>query len=130
MRYQYTLIEKHLQYINMEYKITQGQKEKFIKTIQRYIDSEMEVLKNLSEAEELSYDESHQVDSIDHIKVVDVERKEGWVIDVDLYVNSSALFFDDVLYHLHYELEKYIGMNSVNERNVIDIRESGPGIDW
>ena len=72
----------------------------------------------------------YQVDSIDRIKVVDVGRKEGWVIDVDLYVNSSVLFFDDVLYHLHYELKKYIGMNSVNERNVIDIRESGPGIDW
>ena len=114
----------------MEYKISPGQKEKFIKTIQRYIDSEMEDLKNLSEAEELSYDESHQVDSIDHIKVVNIERKEGWVIDVDLYVNSSARFFDDVLYHMYYQLKKYIGMNSVNERNIIDIRESGPGIDF
>ena len=89
----------------------------------------MEDLKNLSEAEELSYDESHQVDSIDHIKVVDVERKEGWVIDVDLYVNSNALFFDDVLYHMYHQLKKHIGMNSVNERNVIDMREFGPGID-
>jgi hypothetical protein len=114
----------------MEYKITPGQKEKLIQTIQRYIDSEMEDLKNLSEAEELSYDESHQVDSIDHIKVVDVERKEGWVIDVDLYVNSSALFFDDVLYHMYHQLKKHIGINSVNERNVIDTRESGPGIDF
>ena len=114
----------------MEHKITQGQKEKFIKTIQRYIDSEMEDLKNLSNKEELSYDESHQVNSIDHIEVVNIERKEGWVIDVDLYVDSNTRFFDDVLYHMYYQLKKYIGMNSVNERNIIYIRESGPGIDF
>lgn len=114
----------------MEYKITKEQKEKFIQTIQRYIDSEMEELKRNSEEGELSYDESHQVDSIDQIKVVNVERKEGWVIDVDLYVSSSALFFEDVLYHMHYQLKKHIGMNSVNERDVIDTREFGPGIDF
>jgi transcriptional regulator of heat shock response len=114
----------------MEYKITQGQNERFIQTIQRFIDSEMEVLKNLSEEEELSYDESHQVDSIDHIKVVDVEKKQRWVINVDIYVNSNTSFFEDVLYHLRYELRKYIGFNSVNERNVIEIRKFGPGIDF
>ena len=114
----------------MEYKISSEQKEKFIKTIQRYIDSEMEDLKNLSNKEELSYDESHQVNSIDHIEVVNIERKEGWVIDVDLYVDSNTRFFDDVLYHMYYQLKKYIGMNSVNERNIIDIRKSGPGIDF
>ena len=130
MRYQYILKEKTQLFTDMNYNISQKQKEKLIQTIQKYIDFEMGDLKKYSEEGELSYDECHQVDSIDHIKVVDVGRKEGWVIVVDLYVNSSALFFDDVLYHLHYELEKYIGMNSVNERNVIDIRESGPGIDW
>lgn len=114
----------------MNYNVSQKQKEKFIQIIQNQIDTEIAELRKYSEEGELSYDESHQVDSIDRIKVVDVGRKEGWVIDVDLYVNSSVLFFDDVLYHLHYELKKYIGMNSVNERNVIDIRESGPGIDW
>jgi hypothetical protein len=114
----------------MNYKINSNQKEKLVQIIQNVIDSEIVELKRHSEEGELSYDESSQVDGIDHIKVIDIERKEGWVINVDLYVNSSVLFFDDVLYHLHYELKKYIGMNSVNERNVIDIRESGPGIDW
>ena len=114
----------------MEYKITKEQKEKFIQTIQKYIDVEIIDLKKHSEEGELSYDESSQVDSIDHIKVVDVERKEGWVINVDIYKNGMRYSFDDVLYHMSYELKKYIGMNSVNERNVIDIRTSGPGIDW
>jgi hypothetical protein len=114
----------------MEYKITQGQKEKFIQTLQRYIDSEMEQLKKYSEAEELDYDESAEVDSIDRIIVVDVERKEGWVISVDIYKNATRYFFDDVLYHMHHQLKKHIGMNSVNERNVIDVREFGPGIDY
>ncbi len=114
----------------MNYKINSNQKDKLVQIIQNVIDSELVDLKRHSEEGDLSYDESLQVDSIDQIKVIDIERKEGWVIDVDLYVNSSVLFFDDVLYHLHYELKRYIGMNSVNERNVIDTREFGPGIDW
>jgi hypothetical protein len=71
-----------------------------------------------------------EVDSIDRIKVVDVEKYEGWAISVDIYKNTSRFSFDDVLYHLYQQLKKHIGMNSVNERNVIDIRESGPGIDF
>jgi len=63
----------------MNYNISQKQKEKLIQTIQKYIDFEMEDLKKYSEEGELSYDECHQVDSIDHIKVVDVGRKECFI---------------------------------------------------
>lgn len=114
----------------MEFRISTKQKEKLIDSVQRYIDTELKELKEFSEQGDLSYDESSQVDSIDHIKVVNVEKKEGWVIEVDIYKNGGRYSFDDVLYHLHHELKKYIGMNSVNEREIIDVRSSGPGIDW
>lgn len=114
----------------MEYKITQKQKEKFLNFIQKHVDQEMKILKKFSEEGELSFGESMEVDSIDHIKVVDVEKKEGFVISVDIYKNTTRYSFDDVLYHLYQQLKKHIGMNSVNERNVIDIREFGPGTDF
>ena len=117
-------------FMDMEYKITQNQKDKFIKLIQSHIDYELSVLKKFSSEGELSFGESMEVDSIDRIKVVDVEKKEGWAISVDIYKNTSRFSFDDVLYHIHQQLKKHIGTNSVNERNVIDIREFGPGVDF
>ena len=114
----------------MIYRISTKQKEKTINLIQKFINSELEKLKKYSEDGDLSYDEAFEVDSIDEIRVVDVEKKEGWVILVDIYKNTNRYSFEEVLYNLSYDLRRYIGMNSVNERNVIDNRTSGPGIDW
>jgi hypothetical protein len=114
----------------MIYRISTKQKEKTINLIQKFINSELEILKKYSEDGDLSYDEAFEVDSIDEIRVVDVEKKEGWVILVDIYKNTNRYSFEGVLYNLSYDLRRYIGMNSVNERNVIDNRTSGPGIDW
>lgn len=129
MKCQFTLIEKLHLFIKMEYKITEKQKEKIIASIQSYIDSEMRDLKEYADNGDLSYEETMQVDSVEKIKVVDVEKKAGWVINVRVYT-KGRFTFDDVFYHISHEIRKYIGMNSINEIDIIDTREFGPGIDF
>lgn len=130
MIYQFILQEKPHLFTKMEYIITPKQKQKLINHIQKLIDSEMKDLKELADNDELSFGEAMEVTSIEKIKVVDVEKKEGWVISVDIYKNTSRFSFEDTLYHLYYQLKKHIGANEVRENKMVITQNFGPGIDY
>lgn len=110
--------------------ITESHRDKLINIIQSQIDSEMSNLKKLSDEDELSFDEYMEVESIVGISVVGIERTDKWMITVDIYKNYPRNSFDNVLYHLSYQLRDYIGDNEIVEGEIIDDRTTGLGIDW
>ena len=68
----------------MKLLLTETQKNKLVNIIQNQINSELETLRKLSDQDELSFDEQMEVDSIVELKVVNLERKDKWIITVDI----------------------------------------------
>jgi hypothetical protein len=116
----------------MEYKISPEQNKKLTKTIQNFIDFELEMLKQTaaSEDSEMSFDETHQIETIESIKVHSVDKKEKWIIYVDAYTQRPLYHYDEVLYHISYQLKKHIGPNEVKENQMIITQNFGPGFDY
>lgn len=114
----------------MKLLLTETQRSKMVNIIQNQINSELETLRKLSDQDELSFDEQMEVDSIVELKVVNLERKDKWIITVDIYKNYIRYSFENVLYHISYQLQPIIGPNTVIEGEIIDKRDNGPGIDW
>ena len=75
-------------------------------------------------------DELDEINSVDKIKVTNFVKDEVPVLYVDLYVNSNRKDFDNIIYIMEYELEKYIGNSQIIVNKIIDTRTFGPGIDW
>lgn len=132
MKLVYFLIEKPQQFIDMEYKISPEQKEKFTMTVQNFIDSELDKLKEMAESEdgEMSFDETMQIEAIERIKIYDLEKSEKWIIRVDVYTTRPLYYYDDVFYHISYQLKKHIGPNKIVENSMVVTNTTGPGIDW
>ena len=120
MRHQFILTEKNLQFIKMKLLLTETQKNKLVNIIQNQINSELETLRKLSDQDELAFDEQMEVDSIVELKVVNLERKDKWIITVDIHKNYVRYSFENVLYHMSYQLQPIIGPNKVIEGEVID----------
>ena len=100
----------------MKILIRESQYSKLIDIIQQIIDRELVILKKYADDDELSYGDTYQVNSINKIIVVRVERLDGWAIWVDIRTkNSNCIFFNDVLDHISISLRDYIGMNAINE---------------
>jgi len=116
----------------MEYKISPEQKEKFTMTVQNFIDSELDKLKEMAESEdgEMSFDETMQIEAIERIKIYDLEKSEKWIIRVDVYTTRPLYYYDDVFYHISYQLKKHIGPNKIVENSMVVTNTTGPGIDW
>jgi hypothetical protein len=110
----------------MKLLLTETQRSKIVNIIQSQIDSELETLRKLSDQDELSFDEQMEVDSIVEFKVVNLERKDEWIITVDIYKNYMRYSFENVLYHMSYQLQPIIGPNKVIEGEVIDKSDN----DW
>ena len=111
MRCVYTQPEKNQLFINMEYKISPEQKEKFTKTVQNFIDFELEMLKQYaaSEDSEMSFDETHQVEGVESIKINSIDP-ETLKIDFSVAENNSnwsnkkgRSTIDDIINLLNYE---------------------------
>ena len=116
----------------MEYKISSEQKEKFTKTVQNFIDFELEMLKQMAASEdgELDFDETHQVETIGSIKIHSIDKKEKWIIYVDVYTHRPLYYYDEVLYHISYQLKKHIGPNDIRENQMVMTQDFGPGVDF
>lgn len=110
----------------MKLLLTETQRNKIVNIIQSQIDSELETLRKLSDQDELSFDEQMEVDSIVELKVVNLERKDKWIITVDIYKNYMRYSFENVLYHMSYQLQPIIGPNKVIEGEIIDKSDN----DW
>ena len=110
----------------MKLLLTETQRSKIVNIIQSQIDSELETLRKLSDQDELSFDEQMEVDSIVELKVVNLERKDKWIITVDIYKNYMRYSFENVLYHMSYQLQPIIGPNKVIEGEIIDKSDN----DW
>ena len=110
----------------MKLLLTETQRTKIVTIIQNQINSELETLRKLSDQDELSFDEQMEVDSIVELKVVNLERKDKWIITVDIYKNYMRYSFENVLYHMSYQLQPIIGPNKVIEGEIIDKSDN----DW
>ena len=110
----------------MKLLLTETQRNKIVNIIQNQINSELETLRKLSDQDELSFDEQMEVDSIVELKVVNLERKDKWIITVDIYKNYMRYSFENVLYHMSYQLQPIIGPSKVIEGEIIDKSDN----DW
>ncbi len=116
----------------MKYIITENQKDKIIKLIQNFIDSELQMLKQMAESEDndMSFDETLQIETIESIKVHSVDKQEKWIIYVDVYTPRPLYYYDEILYHISYQLKKHIGPNVIRENQMVITQNFGPGIDY
>ena len=116
----------------MKYVISDSQKEVVGKVIQNFIDSELISLKQLAadEDSELSFDETNQIETIESIKLFSLDKEEKWIIWVDVYTPRPLYYYDEVLYHISYQLKKHIGPNVVRENKMVITQDFVPGIDW
>jgi len=132
MTYQFTQKEKNHHYIKMKYVISDSQKKVVGKVIQNFIDSELIIVKQLAadEDSELSYDTIHQIENIESIKLFDLDKKDKWIIWVDVYTPRPLYYYDEVLYHISYQLKKHIGPNEIRENKMVITQDFGPGIDY
>lgn len=132
MTYQFTQKEKNQQCINMKYIISDSQKKVVGRVIQNFIDSELNKLKEMgaSEDSDMTFDETHQIETIESIKVHSVDKQEKWIIYVDVYTPRPLYYYDEVLYHISYQLKKHIGPNVVRENKMVITQDFGPGIDY
>jgi hypothetical protein len=116
----------------MKYVISDSQKEVVGKVIQNFIDSELISLKQLAadEDSELSFDETNQIETIESIKLFSLDKKDKWIIWVDVYTPRPLYYYDEVLYHISYQLKKHIGSNEIRENKMVITQDFGPGIDY
>ena len=116
----------------MKYIISDSQKEVVGKVIQNFIDSELIKLKELAadEESELDFYETNQIETIESIKLFSLDKKEKWIIYVDVYTPRPLYYYDEILYHISYQLEKHIGPNDVKENKMVITQNFGPEIDY
>jgi hypothetical protein len=116
----------------MKYIISDSQKKVVGRVIQNFIDSELNKLKEMgaSEDSDMTFDETHQIETIESIKVHSVDKQEKWIIYVDVYTPRPLYYYDEVLYHISYQLKKHIGSNEIRENKMVITQDFGPGIDY
>jgi divalent metal cation (Fe/Co/Zn/Cd) transporter len=115
----------------MKYLITESQLKKLHNPIQRAIDI---ALKNIKEeSEDWGMDaisEINQVQSVDKIKVSNIDISERLEVYVDIYINNTTHYFDDLINEIEARISEHFPNVEVIENEVIDERKFGPGIDW
>ena len=116
----------------MRFLITETQKQSIETIIQDLIDSEFESIKMESEDWDMDMmSELKQVDSVDKIKVSNVDTSEGLKVYVDIYISYPHYDFDELLNEIEARISmSYFPNIKIIENEIKDERTSGIGIDW
>ena len=99
--------------------------------LQMMIDGTLQKLQNSTE--EMGLGEMDYVDALDSIEKIEIDRIIRFtrmVIYVNIFVNSPRRDFDNVMFTINYEIQRYIPNSFVQVDDIIDNRTFGPGIDW
>jgi hypothetical protein len=116
----------------MRFLITETQKQSIETIIQDLIDSEFESIRMESEDWDMDMmSELKQVDSVDKIKVSNVDTLEGLKVYVDIYISYPYYDFDELLNEIEARISlSYFPNIEIIENEIKDERTSGIGIDW
>ena len=115
----------------MKVVITQEQKNKMEKIIQRIIDSELDNIRKESEEWGMGeMDELHEIGAIDKIKIDRIEKDKVLNVYVNIYLSYPRYDFENTLNEIEYRLRKQFPKINFIENEIIDERTWGPGIDW
>jgi len=116
----------------MRFLITETQKQSIETAIQDLIDSEFESIRMESEDWDMDMmSELKQVDSVDKIKVSNVDTLEGLKVYVDIYISYPCYDFDELLNEIEARISlSYFPNIKIIENEIKDERTSGIGIDW
>ncbi len=115
----------------MKVVITQEQKNKFEKIIQRIIDSELDNIRKESEEWGMGeMDELHEIGAIDKIKIDRIENDKVLNVYVNIYLSYPRYDFDNTIYEIEHRLKNWFPSIEVFLNEMIDERTFGPGIDW
>jgi len=125
-------VRQIIQQLNfMKYLITESQLKKLHTPIQRAIDITFQKIKEESEDWGMDdIDAISQVDSVDKIKISNIDTSEGFKVYVDIYVNYPRINFEELLDEIEARISEHFPKIEVIENEVIDGRKFGPGIDW
>jgi len=125
-------VHQIIQQLNfMKYLITESQLKKLHTPIQRAIDITFQKIKEESEDWGMDdIDAISQVDSVDKIKISNIDTSEGFKVYVDIYVNYPRINFEELLDEIEARISEHFPKIEVIENEVIDGRKFGPGIDW
>jgi diaminopimelate decarboxylase len=115
----------------MKYLITESQLQKLHNPIQRAIDITFQKIKEESEDWGMDdIDAISQVDSVDKIKISNIDMSGGLKVYVDIYVNYPRINFEELLDEIEARISEHFPNVEIIENEVIDGRKFGPGIDW
>jgi len=116
----------------MRFIITESQKKQMDEIIQGLIDSEFENIRMESEDWDMDMmSELKQVESVDKIKVSNVDTSEGLKVYVDIYISQPTYDFDELLNEIEARISlSYFPNIEIIENEIKDERSWGPGIDW
>ena len=125
-------VHQIIQQLNfMKYLITESQLKKLHTPIQRAIDITFQKIKEESEDWGMDdIDAISQVDSVDKIKISNIDTSEGFKVYVDIYVNYPRINFEELLDEIEARISEHFPKIEVIENEVIDGRKFGHGIDW
>jgi hypothetical protein len=99
--------------------------------LQKLIDDTISELRE--ESQDWGLGEMDYVDALDSIEKIEIDRIIRFtrmVIYVNIFVNSPRRDFDNVMFTINYEIQRYIPNSFVQVDDIIDNRTFGPGIDW
>jgi hypothetical protein len=99
--------------------------------LQKLIDDTISELRE--ESQDWGLGEMDYVDALDSIEKIEIDRIIRFtrmVIYVNIFVNSPRRDFDNVMFTINYEIQRYIPNSFVQVDDIIDSRTFGPGIDW
>jgi hypothetical protein len=115
----------------MKYLITESQLKKLYNPIQRAIDITFQKIKEESEDWGMDdIDAISQVDSVDKIKISNIDMSGGLKVYVDIYVNYPRINFEELLNEIEARISDHFPNVEIIENEIIDERKFGPGIDW
>jgi diaminopimelate decarboxylase len=115
----------------MKYLITESQLKKLHNPIQRAIDITFQKIKEESEDWGMDdIDAISQVDSVDKIKISNIDMSGGLKVYVDIYVNYPRINFEELLDEIEARISEHFPNVEIIENEIKDERKFGPGIDW
>lgn len=115
----------------MKFIITESQAKSLGNTIQRLINSTLDIIREESEDWGMGeMDELDEVSSVNKIVVNDVVKTDGILVSVTIHKNSKREDFDNLIEEIGARASEWIPNIELFIENIIDDRKFGPGIDW
>jgi len=113
----------------MKYLITESQLKKLHIPIQRAIDITFQKIKEESEDWGMDdIDAISQVDSVDKIKISNIDMSGGLKVYVDIYVNYPRINFEELLDEIEARISEHFPNVEIIENEIKDESKFGPGI--